>query len=80
MTKQYGYFFIVRELFESDLESIQKIMKEVVVLKAEMEFCRDAIRYEAWSDHFRCLSDGERLPKYSVQLNRNGSVLFDEDD
>ena len=58
---------------------IQKIMKEVVILRAEMEFCRNAMRYEAWSEHFRCLPEGERLPEYGITF-RDESVVFKEED
>lgn len=68
--KRRGKFYISRHFFESDCESVKKIMGECLITRCEQLYHMDAFEYIAISDWFEEVSDGDLLPVYDFIMKR----------
>lgn len=61
--RRLGKFTINRELIHLRPTLVQLILRDIIIIKAEMLFHIDAIEYTGLSDHFKFIEDHE-LPLY----------------
>jgi hypothetical protein len=79
--KQIGTFEVKRDLIDRHPELVIEMFKDILIVRAEMDYATDAIEYFAYSDRFKRAEHG-RPTKYIVQediektTNMAGDILF----
>lgn len=66
-----GNFMIRMDVVQSEPETLLGIMSKCIVVRAELLYEHDAIKYTAISDHFQEVPQGCRAPEY-IWLSKDG--------
>lgn len=67
-----GAFEVSDSLIEKEPELVMKVFGEVIVTRAEHLYYKGAIEYYALSKHFREVKEGEKIPRYTIEYNKDG--------
>ena len=70
-----GKFFIGAHMIRKYPDLVKKIMGECIIVKAEMSYIRHGIEYEAISDWFDFVPQGEYAPEYTITIHKQGNNL-----
>ena len=68
-----GCFYIMARALETP-DGLQGLFYDMVVLRAEPQFNRDAVRYTAWHPSFAPLEEGNIVPEYVAEF-RDGETV-----
>ena len=69
LIKRKGKFEIHRDLIrKGDSGKLLKVFASMVIVRAEYNFIRDSVQYEALSPLFRETEDNEVLPEYTINI------------
>ncbi len=75
MEKRYGKFKACARLVTDYPETIIHYFKDVLILRVELNYCRDEFQYEGYSKYFDILEDGEAIPEYQASLNEKTRIV-----
>jgi hypothetical protein len=75
--RHLGKFYIDLNIIESGKENtiIKKIMSQCIILRAEVLYYRNAIKYVAISDNFDSVEDGMMIPEYTWIYTKDTDIL-----
>lgn len=73
--RNLGKFLIGDVLFDDGFDFVKMVMREMVVVRAELMINCNAIEYTAISDRFRELKDGESVPFYDIIFTEYGARI-----
>ena len=77
--RHIGRFAISRQMLHNNFGEVQELMKEVVVVRAEMMYISDCVEYTAISPtYFRAVPEGEMAPGYHVMQNTETGFYCEE--
>lgn len=63
-----GIFYVDRELIKSSPESARALLKDMLIVRAELIFTRDAVEYVAYCPHFEPTNDQLQTPLYEATV------------
>ena len=70
--RRYGKFRIDRKFIESYSETIKQVMGQCIILRAEFMAMHGHIEYQAISDLFDEVSEGDIIPEYRIRMVTEG--------
>jgi len=77
--RHMGRFAIPREMVFHNLDEVMRLMKDMLVIRAEMMMMTDCVEYTAISPkYFRSLAEGEVAPGYDIVMNAEGEFRCKE--
>ena len=68
-SRKAGRFSISFDGINTDHEFVRQVMKEVIIIKAEIFYYMDAIEYTAISKHFDEVEQGSVIPEYKAIIH-----------
>lgn len=68
---QRGRFTLATQIIQDIPEVAVKVLAGVLVTRCEHRFAEQAFTYEAISEHFEAVEDGEPLPSYDVSWDED---------
>lgn len=70
-----GKFAVTMGIFVERPEELERILRGVLITRAEMVLARKTIEYQGYSPHFDRVQPGEELPGYSPIIHMvNGEI------
>ena len=73
MLNRPGKFSISQEALTDAPEVVQAVMGECIITRCEHRFQNGTFEYEAYSNHFDVVAEGEVAPTYDIQASTDGS-------
>ena len=74
--RRLGRFLIGHNVFESNVEKVQRILESVVVLRVKDRYDLDAMEYLGISKHFSIVEEGCIAPVYTATLRLDSGAVF----
>lgn len=71
MENKFGSFKIKSAVLLNRVEDVMAVMSQVAVTRCEHFFNEEAFYYVAYSEHFRTIKYGDKLPEYRVLINKD---------
>ena len=71
---QRGRFTLATQVVTDIPETAVKVLAGMLVTRCEHSFAEQLFRYEAISEHFEPLEDGEALPSYDVSYDEESET------
>lgn len=70
MTRNLGKFVVDAEMIEDDPFSVRLILRDVIVVRAEMMFMSDCVEYVGLHPDFEEVPLGREAPRYTARITR----------
>lgn len=71
LKNRVGRFEISMELIEKAPQDVMAVMQNVIIVRAESMFIKDAITYDAYSPLFETVEDCSEVPTYEFVVHRS---------
>ena len=65
--ERFGKFFIGRNLIEFEPDQVMRLMRNFLIVRAEMHLASMNVEYEAYSPLFDQVPIGEKRPTYIIE-------------
>ena len=71
-SRRTGQFTLHHQFISRHPDLTKEIMGKCIIYRAEWRYCSDSITYQATSDGFQRVPDGEQIPEYIWMLGKTG--------
>jgi hypothetical protein len=74
--RNIGRFDIVVSMIEDNPAAVRAVMAQCIIVRAEMRWDRDLIRYDAVSEQFERVEPGRIAPEYTWKIEELDQGLY----